>query len=172
MSEHARVLELTPQLSRAIARQFDGRAASLDELDAELERSSPRLLVEVLAVKQVEANTGVSYGHTYLTPEPTTLVLAAMGYGDGLPRKAGNHAEVAWRDSDGSHRLPIVGRVAMNAFVVDAGTLDVKPGDCLAVFGDPDRGEIALVEWAASVGESGASLLAALEARVTRRVTS
>ena len=38
---------------------------------------------------------GVSYGHTWhRRPRPTTVGLVPVGYGDGVPRHAGNRAEV------------------------------------------------------------------------------
>src|SRR5690606_25602367 len=110
-------------------------------------RTPPRLSVEILSVKTVPAGSGVSYGHTFVTPVATTLALAAAGYGDGIPRKAGNRAHVTI-DTGTIDRVPMVGRVAMNAFVVDAGELPLHAGERAVVFGDPDRGELGLTDWA------------------------
>ena len=80
------------------------------------------LIGEVVAVKHVGADAGVSYGYSYRTSSPTTLALVALGYADGVPRLASNRATV--RVGSGVH--PLVGRVAMDQFVVDCG--DDVPG--------------------------------------------
>ena len=52
------------------------------------------LVGEVVAVKHVGADAGVSYGYSYRTSAPTTLALVALGYADGVPRLASNRATV------------------------------------------------------------------------------
>ena len=48
---------------------------------------------------------------------PTTVGLVPLGYGDGIPRHAGNRAEVGWSGG----RAPVRGRICMDQFVVDLG---------------------------------------------------
>src|SRR5690554_2802155 len=103
VSDEARQLELTPGLRLALARLAEGEPGALDAVQRELETARPRLLVEVLSTKRVPAGAGVSYGHTHVTGVPTVLALAAMGYGDGLPRKAGNRAAVTVRSGGHAH---------------------------------------------------------------------
>ncbi|MEX2510877.1 MAG: alanine racemase C-terminal domain-containing protein [Homoserinimonas sp.] len=166
MSFSARTLHLS-------AGQFDllasGRADDqiVANLLQSLPTSPPRLEAEVLATKRVGAGAGVSYGHTYRTSTATTLALVAIGYGHGLPRKAGNRASVTWA----GQRLPIVGRVAMDVLVVDAGQTPVTAGTTVVFFGDPAAGELSLAEWSKSVGEHPFSLLACFDDRVARVVT-
>ncbi len=47
--------------------------------------------------KRIPAGAGVSYGHTWTTPGETHVGLVPLGYGDGVPRHAGNTAEVLGR---------------------------------------------------------------------------
>lgn len=166
MSDEARLLELTSGLRTALLRLAEGPDAvdAVDAVGRELAQGHPRLSVEVLSLKRVPAGAGVSYGHTHVTAGSTVLALAAMGYGDGMPRKAGNRARVTVGSGDGAHPVPIVGRVAMNAFVIDVGDQGIDPGDRVTVFGDPARGEIPLAEWAASVGETPVSVLKSIAA--------
>jgi alanine racemase len=133
-----------------------------------LETYPPRLSAEVLSTKRVPAGVGVSYGHTFRTSAPTTLALVAIGYGHGIPRKAGNRASVTWGEA--RTRFPIVGRVAMDVLVADAGDAPVAPGETVVLFGDPRSAEVSLAEWAASVGEHPFSILACLDDRVARVV--
>lgn len=133
-----------------------------------LEMYPPRLEAEALAVKRVGPGAGVSYGHTFRTSTSTTLVLVAIGYGHGIPRKAGNRASVTWK----GNRMPMVGRVAMDVLVVDAGDAHISAGDPVIFFGDPGSAEISLIEWSESVGEHPFSVLACLDHRVTRVVAT
>ncbi|MEO8262909.1 MAG: alanine racemase C-terminal domain-containing protein, partial [Pseudolysinimonas sp.] len=72
------------------------------------------LVGEVIAIKHVGAGAGVSYGYTYRTEAPTCLALIALGYADGIPRLASNRASVRV----GTEVHPLVGRIAMDQFVV------------------------------------------------------
>jgi alanine racemase len=159
---------MADRLASAIAGDVDA-AAVFDRAAAD---GTARLTAEVLHVKRVAAGAGVSYGHTYRTPGETTLALIAIGYGHGIPRKAGNRAAVTWHDpaSDATRRLAVVGRVAMDVLVVDAGDAAISVGDAVVLFGDPARGEIPLAEWAASIGEPASTLVACLDSRVAREV--
>jgi alanine racemase len=148
----------------------DPSARDPDALVAALLTPAIRLSAEVLSVKRVAADVGVSYGHSYRTQSESTLALVSIGYGHGVPRKAGNRAFVTWWDSSiaGTRRLPIVGRVAMDVLVVDAQDADICAGADVVLFGDPFVGEIPLVQWAASVGESPVTVVAGIDSRVTR----
>ncbi|MDP9028745.1 MAG: alanine racemase, partial [Actinomycetota bacterium] len=95
---------------------------------------------EVAAVRRVPAGTGVSYGYTHRTEHDTTLALVPLGYADGVPRAASNRAEV----SINGRRCPVVGRIAMDQFLVDAGPSSgdgsVRVGDRVVLWGDPADG--------------------------------
>ncbi len=105
-------------------------------------------VARVATVKRVPAGQGVSYGHTFTTTRPTTLVDVPVGYADGVPRHASNAGEVLLR----GHRRPIAGRVCMDQVVVDAGDLPVECGDEVLVFGPGDRGEPTAEDWARAAG--------------------
>ncbi len=168
----ARVLYLSASQRSKIIGAVHGDADAAAAFDSTLMSDPVRLFVEVLSTKRVPAHSGVSYGHTYVTQHPTTLARVAIGYGHGIPRKAGNSVSVTWSPAEGPPiRLPIVGRVAMDEFVVDAGDAPVLPGSRVCVFGDPRRGEVSLGEWAESLGESPVSLAACLDGRVVRSVS-
>ncbi|MGC1207278.1 MAG: alanine racemase [Ornithinimicrobium sp.] len=102
-------------------------------------------------VKTVPAGQGVSYGHTYTTTAPTTLVDVPVGYADGLPRHGSNAIEVLI----GGKRRPIAGRVCMDQIVVDAGppgAINVEAGDEVLLFGSGTRGEPTAQDWAEAIG--------------------
>lgn len=96
-------------------------------------------------VKAVAAGSPVSYSHQYVTSEATNLALIPLGYSNGIPRNASNQGPVAVA----GHRLKISGRVCMDQFVIDVGTLSAKAGDEVVLFGDPSQGHPTVEEWAA-----------------------
>lgn len=100
---------------------------------------------EVILVKDVPAGQGVSYGHDYVTPYPTSLGLISAGYADGVFRSAGNRAEVDIR----GRRYTIAGRVCMDQFVVDLGpATEVREGDVATLIGP---GGPTATEWAHAI---------------------
>lgn len=169
MSTAARSLQLSAFQAKVLRSEKDD-SDSENIFVSSLPDRPIRLSAEVLSVKAVPAGAGVSYGHTYRTVCATTLVLVALGYGHGLPRKAGNRAQVTLEGS--SQRFSIVGRVAMDVLVVDVEDSKVSAGERVIFFGDETQGEIPLLEWANMVDESPLSLVASLDARVPREVNA
>ncbi len=98
----------------------------------------------VSAVRRVPAGSGVSYGFTHRTDRETTLALVPLGYADGVPRHASNRAQV----SIGGTQHPVVGRIAMDQFVVDVGDHPVQVGDRVVLWGDSATGVPSAEDWA------------------------
>ena len=122
------------------------------------------LLGEVIAVKHVEADAGVSYGYSYRTTQPTTLALVALGYADGVPRLASNRASVFVAGAP----FPLVGRIAMDQFVVDCGDARPTVGADAVLFGDGEAGHPLATEWATHTGRTALELTAGLGSRIER----
>lgn len=127
------------------------------------------LTSRVLNVKDVPAGHGASYGLTYRCERNTRFALVAGGYGDGLPRIAGNRGEVA---IDG-RRYPIVGRIAMDQMILDIGPAsdgdEVTIGDEVIIIGDGTTGPSA-EEWADWCETINYEIVTCISARVDRIV--
>lgn len=95
-----------------------------------------RAIGRIANIKRVPAGQSVSYGYLYTTPKETTLALVPFGYSEGMPRIA-RGVRVA---IDGV-QYPIVGRIAMDQFVVDVGDARLELGAEVVIFGDLMRGE-------------------------------
>lgn len=115
----------------------------------------------VAAVRDVEAGAGVSYGHRYVTQQPTRLALLPLGYADGLPRAGANSAEVAI----GERRFRAAGTICMDQFVIDVGDLDVAVGDVATVFG---QGGPSAEQWARDCGTIGYELTTRIGGRLAK----
>jgi alanine racemase len=120
---------------------------------------------QLVNVKKIAAGAGVSYGWTWTADRATTVGLVPLGYGDGIPRHAGNRAEVGWAGG----RAPIRGRVCMDQFVVDLGPeAKPEPGAEVILFGPGDRGEPTAEEWAEWSGTIGYEIVTRIGLRVPR----
>lgn len=123
------------------------------------------LVARLAHVKGVEAGTSVSYGGTWTADRPTALGLVPLGYADGIPRAAGNRVQVA---VDGQLH-PIVGRVAMDQFVIDLGDEDLPHvGDDVYVFGSGRHGEWTADQWADTLDTIGYEIVTRIGSRVPR----
>jgi alanine racemase len=125
------------------------------------------LAARLASVKRVPGNHGVSYGHHYVTPGPTTLALVPVGYADGVPRHASGAGPVLvagkWRT--------VAGRVAMDQFVVDLGGDAADPGDEAVLFGPGDAGEPTAEDWARACGTIAYEIVTRVGPRVPRVYT-
>jgi alanine racemase len=119
----------------------------------------------VALTKRVPADSGVSYGHAYVTDRETTLALVPVGYADGVPRAAGNRAPVL---AAGAQRT-IAGRVCMDQFVLDVGDDPVEPGDAVVLWGPGDRGEPTAQQWADVLDTIHYELVTRVGGRFSRR---
>ncbi|HYI34531.1 MAG TPA: alanine racemase [Glaciibacter sp.] len=119
----------------------------------------------VASVRRVPAGAGVSYDYTWRAPVECTLALVPLGYADGVPRQATGQAEVRIGDV----RHPIVGRIAMDQFVVFADQHSIAVGDEVVLFGDPATGAPGATEWADAAGTINYDIVTRIGARVVRR---
>ena len=118
----------------------------------------------VALVKRVQAGSGVSYGHTYVTSRETTLALIPVGYGDGIPRHASGRGPVLLS----GRRYVVAGRVCMDQLVVDIGDAPAAAGDAVVLFGRPDEGEPTAHDWAQAADTIGYEIVTRLGSRVPR----
>jgi alanine racemase len=152
-------------------------------------RPAMELAASVASVKRVPAGSGVSYGHDYVTSQETTLALIPLGYADGIPRHASGTYPRPTDDGcyvgyvGGRPSVPsfggrvaingqtyfVVGRVAMDQFVLDVGDDPVRVGDRAILFGDPATGAPSAEQWAFAAGTIDYEIVTRIGPRVPRR---
>jgi len=102
---------------------------------------------KVMFLKEVEKGTPISYGKTYIANKKTRIATIPLGYADGYSRLLSNKGEVLIRGK----RAKVVGRVCMDAFMVDVSHIpNVKVGDEVVVMGKQGKDQITahdLGEW-------------------------
>jgi alanine racemase len=120
----------------------------------------------VALVKSVRAGEGVSYAHTWIAPQDTTVALMPIGYADGVFRSLGGRLEVLIN----GRRRPGVGRICMDQFLVDLGPgpVDVAEGDEAILFGPGTNGEATAQDWADLLGTIHYEVVTSPRGRITR----
>ena len=125
-------------------------------------RPALSLYSRVVYFKVLEPGRTVSYGATWTTPRRTRVITLPVGYGDGYPRRLSNRAQVVVR----GQRAPVVGRVTMDAVMVDIGPDGTAyNGDPVLLLGD---GSISVHEMARWQETSPYEVLTAINTRVPR----
>jgi alanine racemase len=105
-------------------------------------RPAMSLKARVSMVKALGSGVSVGYGRGFFTERPSLVATIPIGYADGWPRRLAGRASVALA----GRRAPIVGRICMDQFMVDAtGLADARAGDEAVLFGagGPSIDEVA-----------------------------
>ncbi|MEZ7820376.1 MAG: alanine racemase [Aquiluna sp.] len=120
-------------------------------------------VAKVANLKSVPAGQGVSYGYRYKTDKPTKLALVPFGYAEGMPRiSQGARVKI------GQKLFPVVGRIAMDQFVVDVGDSEISMGDEVVIFGDSARNEPTAETLAESAGTVNYEVVTRVGGRANR----
>jgi alanine racemase len=128
-------------------------------------RPAMSLVSKVVYFKVVPAGHPVSYGATWAPGVDTRLVTVPMGYGDGFPRSLSSRGEVLVR----GQRLPIVGRICMDQFMVDIGPQGTAYNEDEVVLVGRQGGQVIRCEDVAlSAGTIPYEILVGLNTRIPR----
>lgn len=119
----------------------------------------------VALVKRIDAGVGVSYNHTWVAEEPTTVGLIPVGYAEGIQRRGGNRASV-WVEGA---RRPVRGTVCMDQIVVDLGDAPVAPGAEAILWGTGAAGEPTAQDWAEASETIAYEVVTRIGGRMKRR---
>lgn len=121
----------------------------------------------VRLVRELPAGHGISYGHSYITTQPTMVATIGIGYGDGFPRSVnGRAASVLIR---GQH-CPLLGRVTMDQIMVDVTALAERAqiGNEVVIIGAQEGETIGLCELASKAQTIPWEILTGFTRRVCR----
>jgi alanine racemase len=131
-------------------------------------QSAVRLEARIIATREIAAGESVGYEATWTAARPTRLATLAVGYADGLPLSASSGtARPAAEVLVAGLRCPVVGRVSMDATVLDVTDAPkgaIKRGDFAEILG-----EIGVDALAERSGTIGYEILTRLGRRFARR---
>ena len=102
----------------------------------------------IAQVKTLPVGHSIGYGLTFMTSRPTKIAIIPQGYSDGYDRGLSNKGEVLI----GGSRCQVLGRVAMNMFVVDVSHLEtVSAEDEVVLLGRQGKETISAEEIAEKI---------------------
>jgi len=121
----------------------------------------------ITQVKTLSSNTGISYGHTYITDRDTRIAVLGIGYADGVPRLLSNRMTVLLR----GQRLPQVGAITMDQMMIDVSQCpSAQEGDVVTLLGQDHSASISADDWANSIGSISWEILCGFQHRLPRLV--
>lgn len=128
-------------------------------------RPALSLVSKVVYFKVVRAGQPVSYGATWAPALDTRIVTVPVGYGDGYPRALSSRGTVLIR----GQRVPLVGRVCMDQFMVDIGADGTAYNeDEVVLIGEQGGASIRAQDVARAAGTIAYEILVGLNERIPR----
>ena len=132
-------------------------------------RLRPVMTLKARPVRVLELPTGhgVSYGPTYVTTRTTTIATLPVGYGDGWRRALSDRADALVRGV----RVPLVGRVAMDAVMADVTDVPGAPvtgDDEFVLLGAQGTERITALELASACGTISYEIVTGMSRRLAR----
>lgn len=128
-------------------------------------RQALSLKARIVAIKDLCAGGSVGYDRTFVAPQCTRIAILPLGYGDGYPRALSNNAEVLVS----GRRCPVVGRISMDATVIDLGPgTEARVGDEAVLLGTQGEEFISTAELARRADTIVQEIVARMGARLPR----
>lgn len=119
----------------------------------------------LIYVKEVVPGESISYGGTFTAQKKMRVGTVPVGYGDGYPRSLSGRGQVLIRGK----RVPILGRICMDQFMVDLTELpDAVEGDPVVLIGKSGQQQITAEELGELSGRFNYELMCDLSPRVPR----
>ena len=121
-----------------------------------------KLKSKITFLKAVQEGISISYGKTYTTQRESKIATVPIGYADGFRRCHSNNGYVVI----GNQKVPIVGKVCMDSFMVDVTELkEVQVGDDVWIW---DNEKITLEEVANRCDTINYEIISTISNRVPR----
>jgi alanine racemase len=96
-------------------------------------RPAMTLATRLVAINHLTKGERVGYNGTYECPEDMAVGVAAIGYGDGYPRSAGEGTPVLVK----GQRSSLIGRISMDLITIDLRAVpDARTGDRVTLWGE------------------------------------
>lgn len=120
----------------------------------------------IAQLREVPADTAISYGRSYVTPGARRIAVLPVGYADGLPRALSGKGCFRVRGQD----VPVVGRICMDMCMVDVTQLPaLAQDDTLTLFGYDETGALVPCERLSdALGTISYELLCQISKRIPR----
>lgn len=123
----------------------------------------------IVYLKEIEKESGVSYGHTFVTENKVTKIATIpIGYADGVPRKLSNKIYGLVN----GQKVKQIGNITMDQMMFDVSNINIiRTGDVITLIGHDEKESIHIDEWANLLGTINYELTCQLKVRLPRVYT-
>lgn len=119
----------------------------------------------ITQIKPIAPESGISYGHQFITQEPLRLAVVSIGYADGVPRILSNKMSVLVR----GQRVRQLGAITMDQIMVDVSQIpNLQEGEVVTLIGRQAKQHICAEEWAEIAGTISWEILCGFRQRLPR----
>lgn len=122
------------------------------------------LKTKICELKSLKENDTAGYGLGFIARNDCDVAICAIGYADGVPRKAAGSAFVLIKN-----RLCKILAVCMDSIIVDVSNLIAKRGDIVTIFGKTQEGGVSCCEFAAWCDTIDYEIMTGINKRVKRK---
>lgn len=123
------------------------------------------LKTQVSYIKEISANSPISYGRTYYTKTNTKIATIPVGYADGYSRALSNKGRVLINGEYAN----IVGRICMDQFMIDVTHIpNVNIGDDVILIGEQNDKAVTAQEIAKLIGTINYEVVCMISKRIPR----
>ncbi len=119
---------------------------------------------QVLFIKEIERDKGISYGRHHITHEKTRVSIMPLGYSHGLPYALAGKLSVLCKGK----RYPVVGNICMDYSIVDIGHDDIGEGDQMVYIGRSGNEVNTAAEWAKAMNTITYEILTRISSKIPR----
>lgn len=124
-----------------------------------------QLVSHIMQLKQVAPETGISYGHRYVSKEQENIATIAIGYGDGFRRSLSTLDQHVLINGK---KYPIVGNICMDMLMVSLGKDSAQVGDKVIIIGSDGLEEIQIRELSDKLHTIDYEILVGFTSRIPR----
>ena len=138
-----------------------------DEVDHNSVKLTPAMEIKscITYIKEIEADTAVSYGGTFVADHTMKVATIPVGYGDGYVRSLSGKGDVLIHGK----RAAILGRICMDQFMVDVTDIpDVQEDDEVTLLGSDGAECITMEELAEKSGGFHYEMICDIGKRIPR----
>ncbi len=122
----------------------------------------------VTQVKIIPPDTGVSYGHKFVSDRSLLMAVVGIGYADGVPRNLSNKMTAIIR----GQKVPQIGAITMDQLMLDVSTIpDLQPGEIVTLLGQEGNETISADDWANQLNTISWEILCGFKHRLPRVAT-
>lgn len=119
----------------------------------------------VTQVKTIPPQTGVSYGHHFVSDRKLRLAVVGIGYADGVPRRLSNQMTVLVR----GQKIPQIGSITMDQLMLDVSAIpDLQVGEVVTLLGQEGKQQIWADDWADATDTISWEILCSFKHRLPR----